>query len=173
MTTATKSEMQAIGNREELEKLTIPSLLRLATVMNVRGRWKMKKEQLVDILAGRPKLERKAVTVKKAVKQNTLEEVLATEEEWAEKAPKEAVTKNKHDYIESAKIGTIIAFKVTDKKALSGKIEEIGKSQFLVKTKNGVLFTVKKENVLWVKTTSRWPKGVYLALKGEARTSGH
>ncbi len=72
----------------------------------------------------------------------------------------------KKKYVENAKIGTIIAFKVNDTKVISGKIEEITKTGFVVKTKNGVRFMVRKKNVIWVKTGQRWPKGVYLALKG-------
>lgn len=81
-----------------------------------------------------------------------------------------SLPKPKAEYIDNAKIGTIIAFTVNKSKVLSGMIEEIHKSDFLVRTKSGVLFTVRKKNVLWVRTGKRWPRGVYLAMKGE--TSG-
>lgn len=61
-----------------------------------------------------------------------------------------------------------IAFKVTPKKALSGKVLQVNESNVEVATKNGIKFTVEKKNILWVKTGSRWPKGVYLLLKGES-----
>ena len=76
-------------------------------------------------------------------------------------------TKSKTNYIENTEVGMLVAFKVNEKKALSGKIEEIKSNKFIVRTKKGVLFSVLKKNILWVKTTDRWPKGIYLALKGE------
>jgi hypothetical protein len=74
---------------------------------------------------------------------------------------------SKESYLRNITIGTLIAFKIKETKMLSGKIEEIHKSDYLVETKNGVRFTVPRANVAWVKTGPRWPKGIYLALRGE------
>jgi len=94
-------------------------------------------------------------------------------EEWGNDicisgSKKVVVGKCKSSYVDEATIGNIIAFSINETKALSGMIEEISSDSFVVKTKNGITFTVLKKNVLWVKTAGRWPRGIYLALKGEA-----
>ena len=75
--------------------------------------------------------------------------------------------KTKSSYVDEIKVGAIVAFSVNSK-AISGMVEEIHADSFLITTKNGVKFTVKKQNILWVKTNARWPRGVWLALKGDA-----
>lgn len=76
-------------------------------------------------------------------------------------------------YVDNIRIGVLVAFRVNDQKALSGKIEEIHVAGFVVKTKNGIRFNVRKKNIMWVKTGERWPKGVYLALKGVQEVEAH
>lgn len=88
--------------------------------------------------------------------------------------------KTKKDYVDDVKIGQIVAFKIIipvglngpEEKALSGMIKEIRKNTFIIETKNGTIFNVKKDDVIWVKTGKRFPKGVYLALKGKADING-
>jgi hypothetical protein len=75
---------------------------------------------------------------------------------------------NKESYLRNITIGVLVAFKINEAKMLSGKIEEIHKNEYIVETKTGVRFTVPRSNIAWVKTGPRWPKGVYLALRGEA-----
>jgi len=72
----------------------------------------------------------------------------------------------KSSYINNATVGSLIAFKVNETKMLSAKIEEVGSNNFVVMTKNGIRFNVLHRDVTWVKTGDRWPKGIYLALKG-------
>jgi len=78
-----------------------------------------------------------------------------------------ATKKMKSSYVDEIKVSDIVAFSVNSK-AISGMVEEIHADSFLIATKNGVKFTVKKQNILWVKTNARWPRGVWLALKGDA-----
>lgn len=176
--------------KKAMENMTVKKLLEIAKDLNVIGRHDMKKEQLMDaILAAQPKeqamptaiiIESKMVVVevpvdKQSKQQANVEHDLAQggKEEWdwlPTVACDVAISKPKDNYIDSAKIGTIIAFKINDTKVISGMIEEVvseGK-EFKVRTKNGVKFMVKRKNIVWVKTGDRWPKGVYLALKGEA-----
>ena len=112
------------------------TLLFMAKELNIIGRHSMRKQQLVEAI--------EALVLKKG----------------------DDNLKQKDEYIENARIGTIVAFKVNESKTISGKIEEIHKNDFVVETKNGVKFTVRKRNVIWVKTGDRWPKGVFEALKG-------
>lgn len=129
-----------------IETLTVKQLLEVAKDAGIIGRHAMKKDQLIEaILKVTPKEEEPVV----------------------EKAPE------KESYIDNARIGVLIAFKVSGTKALSGMVEEIHQQGFVVKTKNGVRFTVKRKDVMWVKTGNRWPRGVYLALKGESASEGY
>lgn len=143
--------------REQLLKMKVSELLAIAKDYSVPGRHNMRKDQLVA-----------------AIVENQPEN-LEEKSEGHGRDRKPAVSGavpcmnvgNKIDYVEHAKIGTLVAFKVNETKVLSGMIEEIHKAAFVVNTKAGIRFTVIKNNVIWVKTGKRWPKGVYLALKGE------
>ncbi len=77
----------------------------------------------------------------------------------------------KIEYVDSLVNGQLIAFKIGSgdkEKVISGMVKEVNNSYVITETKNGVKFNVKKKNIIWVKTGERWPKGVYLALKGKA-----
>lgn len=79
------------------------------------------------------------------------------------------MSENKRNYVETAELGTIIAFTGFDGKVRSAKIVDRNDEDkwFKAVTKYGAEFTIKYENILWVKTGKRWPKGVYMLLKGK------
>lgn len=70
-------------------------------------------------------------------------------------------------YVEQAKVGTIIAFRTDNDKVISAAIKKKSTKnrKFLVETKYGVEYKILFEDVLWVKTNKRWPKGIYLLFK--------
>lgn len=132
-------------NLEELEKMTVKQLRTEAKDLKLKGYSHLKKRYLIIIILDK-------------LKEIENEAVLST------KQAKDCCKQTKNDYIERIKIGSIIAFKIYNK-AISGKIKQIG-SNFLVETKNGKTFAIKKEDILWVKTGSRWPRFVFEMLKG-------
>ena len=132
--------------RTLLEENTTKELLCIAKELGIVGRHEMRKQQLVNAIA--------EVEDKKELSKELPEE--------------ETLKRPKSDYVDNARVGIIIAFKVNEQRMLSGMIREIHSHEFIVETKNGVRFNVKFKNVAWVKTGDRWPKGVYLALKGES-----
>ena len=77
--------------------------------------------------------------------------------------------KTKQSYINSLEPEQLIAFKHGDR-LISAKVAEVNReadeviSVFVV-TKNGSRYIVKPEDISWVKTGSRWPAGIYNALK--------
>lgn len=167
-------------SREALAKKTAKDLLVIAKELVIVGRHDMRKDELINAIVSKlaveaMEAESKVVTksctsVVKNTNTRTFEHDLAIghKEEWDNTPLKKCDERRPRDaYINNAKVGTLIAFKVNDTKALSGKIEAISKNSFEVRTKSGVKFTVKKSNVMWVKTTDRWPSGVYHALRGE------
>ena len=76
---------------------------------------------------------------------------------------------SKMDRVVTAPIGTLIAFyEPGTTKLNTAKITNRNKSKKLIKceTQYGKEFVISFENVVWVKTGSRWPKGIYQVLKG-------
>lgn len=76
---------------------------------------------------------------------------------------------SKIDRINNAPIGTLIAFyEPGTNKANTAKITNRNKKKGLIKceTQYGKEFIVPFDNIMWVKTGNRWPRGVYQLLKG-------
>ena len=71
----------------------------------------------------------------------------------------------KAKYIDNLQAGQILAFR-SGESVISGKVISLNKF-ITVETKNGTQFVIKNEDIVWVKTGQRWPKGVFKALKGE------
>lgn len=75
---------------------------------------------------------------------------------------------NKLRYIEEASIGTLLAFRTETGKVKSAMIvnRSTKSKKFKVETKYGLQHVVHFDDVVWVRTNKRWPKGVYNLLKG-------
>lgn len=75
---------------------------------------------------------------------------------------------NKLRYIEEAAIGTLLAFRTETGKVKSAMIvnRSTKSKKFKVETKYGLQYVVHFDDVIWVRTNKRWPKGVYNLLKG-------
>ena len=129
---------------ENLEKKTRDELRVIAKELDIKGRGHMTKEQLVQAIAS------------------------ATGGEAAETSDDVSSGSNKMKYVENAEIGTIVAFKLPDGRVKSAKIERRSTSRCKLKlvTQYGAEFVVPYEDIIWVRTTKRWPKGVYNLLKG-------
>lgn len=91
----------------------------------------------------------------------------------------EAVSNKKHTaaiidmeqkmpYIEQAAIGTIIAFRLPNGKVKSAKVikKSTKNRRFMAETEYNAQYVVDYDNVVWVRTGTRWPRGVYKLLKG-------
>ena len=74
----------------------------------------------------------------------------------------------KKSYIENVKIGTLVAFKSLTGKVKSAKVvkRSTKNRKLKVETKYGAEFVISYDDVVWVRTNKRWPKGVYQLLKG-------
>lgn len=74
---------------------------------------------------------------------------------------------NKRRYVEQAKIGSIVAFRLSSGKVISAAITKKSTKgrKFMVETKYGVEHKISFDDVLWVRTNKRWPKGIYLLFK--------
>lgn len=72
--------------------------------------------------------------------------------------------KTKQEYISNICAGNIVAFKREDL-MFSGKVIEVSEDKVTIQTPNNSIFYVERENVVWVKIGTKWPVGIYNALK--------
>lgn len=124
-------------NREELSKKKVRELMKLATSLGIKGAWGMKKEDLIN-------------------------EIIAA---TAVTSHAEEMDKNKR--IQNAPLGTIVAFKAPGGRVRSAKIKlrSTANKRLMVVTEYDAEYNISYDDVIWVKSGKRWPKGVYNLLK--------
>ena len=160
-------------SREELLAKTKDEVSAIAKDFGVTrsiGSKRKTKEQLVDEIMEKQNPQSKTETVEvededwqqpeieKEVTEVVAEEIL-TPEQKAER---------RKSYVENVQIGTLVAFKSITGKVKSAKVvKRSSKNRRLkVETKYGAEFVIPYDDVIWVRTNKRWPKGVYQLLKG-------
>lgn len=72
--------------------------------------------------------------------------------------------KTKQYNLENLMVGQLVAFKNGDK-MISAKVTNIYQDTIEVESRNGSVYFINREEIAWVKTGSRWPTGIYNALK--------
>ena len=169
-----KSMCMVISKREELSNMLVVDLRNMASTYGIKNVKKYKKQELVDmiceIIYGQtPTVVDEEVSV--AVEEDDNNSVETETDELSE----EEIAERRMPYVENAPIDTIVAFKLPTGKAKSAKI--INKStknrKLKVETAYGAQFIIPYDSVIWVKTGTRWPKGVYNLLKGNHNGSGY
>lgn len=160
------------------EKLTVKELREVAKNLNISGRWDMTKAQLIEAITRAEGEKANVGGITKVIDNNvnesaTDEKVIDNknhvEAETNEEVPASKVNiEQKQKYLNNIQIGTIVAFKLSDNKAKSAKVvkKSTKNRKLQVETSYGAQYIIPFENVIWVKTGSRWPKGVYNMLKG-------
>ena len=126
-------------------------------------------EELKAVLAETEETESPFEKMAKEQADDEWDEVLEIPKEWGPIA-----AKPKTAYIDRLEPGTMIAFKLRPDKMISGIVSSVtrdisskGIVEVQVQTKNGQVHKIVEEAISWVKTGSRWPRGVYLALRGD------
>ena len=169
-----KSMGMVISKREELSNMLVVDLRNMASTYGIKNVKKYKKQELVDmiceIIYGQtPTVVDEEVSV--AVEEDDNNIVETETDELSE----EEIAERRMPYVENAPIDTIVAFKLPTGKVKSAKI--INKStknrKLKVETAYGAQFIIPYDSVIWVKTGTRWPKGVYNLLKGNHNGSGY
>lgn len=132
-------------NKEELQIHTQRELAKLATTLGIKGAHDMKKADVVNAIL----------------------------EVDSQKDSSDSSKESKMHYVENAQIGTIVAFRCKNGKVKSAKIEKCSSKNRKLKvvTQYGLEFIISFEDVVWVKTGSRWPRGVFELLKGKAKSN--
>ena len=166
-------------SRSFLESKTRKELREIATELAITGRWDMTKQQLIDAILGA-----------KEVKVNECEEESAKDEckvdnhecenvETEDKVENESVNvnvnmKQKMTYVENVNIGTIVAFRLSNGKVKSAMVtkKSTKNRKLKLETDYGAEYIISFDDVVWVRTGKRWPKGVYKLLKGQVNANG-
>ena len=169
-----KSMSMVISKREELSNMLVVDLRNMASTYGIKNVKKYKKQELVDMICEiidgqKPTVVDEEVSV--VVEEDDNNSVETETDELSE----EEIAERRMPYVENAPIDTIVAFKLPTGKVKSAKI--INKStknrKLKVETAYGAQFIIPYDSVIWVKTGTRWPKGVYNLLKGNHNGSGY
>lgn len=154
-------------SKENLQNKTCKELRELAKVMNISGRWGMTKKQLIDAILG----AEKNVEVTESAKEN--DKVDNPDAEVENKIENKSTNidvdfEGKMQRIKAIEIGTLVAFKLSNGKVKSAKVtrKSSKNSRLQVETEYGASYIINYEDVIWVRSGKRWPRGVYMMLKG-------
>lgn len=156
--------------REELNMLNVENLRKYASSIKVKKIRTYKKPELIEeVIRVQHEIEEEFGTEEelRALKVESEKEVEDLKEDNVE-----AVEPNNNDcddidskrlsYIENAPVGTIVAFKIGTKvKSAMIVNRSSGRKKLKLETAYGKVFVVDYSDILWVRTSKRWPKGIY------------
>jgi hypothetical protein len=167
-------EVIFMARMKEYAELTVKELRDKAKVLNISGRWDMTKPQLIEAIVRAEKTEDEepeSATDEIAIDNDNAN--VDVEIETKEEKSVNINMEQKQKYLDNIQIGALVAFKVSETKAKSAKvIKKSTKSRkLMVETSYGATHVIPFEDVLWVRTGARWPKGVYNMLKGIGGTN--
>lgn len=160
-------------SREQLAEMKVAELKSICKengIKHYNGKNRYTKQQMIDAIVEfseeEQQEEQQVEKQEKKFEDNPkVKESKEVEEEV--KNTEDAESKRKA-YVENIAIGTIVAFRTQNGKVKSAKV--INKSskyrKLKLETKYGAKYIVGYEDVIWVKTGKRFPRGVYNLLKG-------
>ena len=168
--------LQSGFDRQQLESKTVEELRKICKECGIsyheNGK-KIKKAQMIERLLevtigtdegdNDKKIETKILSLSDEI----LKDVGKDECEAGNAEEEAEKLERKMKYIEQAKIGTLVAFKTSNGNVISAMIKKKSTKgrKFMVETKYGVEHKISFDDVLWVRTNKRWPKGIYLLFK--------
>lgn len=162
------------SKRTELEAMKAEELRQMCKNMGIsfyKGKSRLTKAEMIDKLLCEVENNGEEVVEAndKSVEQAKSEPVKSQEEIEAEEAAKLAM---RAKYIEEAKVGTIIAFRLESGKVISAMIvkKSTKNRKFKVETKYGAEHIVLFDEILWVRTNKRWPKFIYNLFKENVKS---
>lgn len=164
-------------SRENLQKKTCKELRELAKELNISGRWDMTKDQLIDAILGAEVVENtnESESAKDECKVDNQENVVEVEDKVEkESANVDVDMAQKMPYIENIEIGTLVAFRLSNGKVKSAKVtrKSTKNRKLKLETDYGAEYIVSFNDIVWVRTGKRWPRGVYKLLKGLVDDNG-
>lgn len=171
-------------SREILESKTKKELRAIATELEITGRWDMTKPQLIEAILRANSVECNEENIVNENSQSAKDEhkvdnrecenVEAEDKVENESANVKVNMEQKMSYIENIDIGTIVAFRLSNGKAKSAKVtrKSTKNRKLKVETDYGAEYIISYDDVIWVRTGKRWPRGVYQLLKGQVNANG-
>lgn len=144
--------MQSLEQRkDELLKLTKKDIMSIAKDLGIQrynGKTSLKKLDIIN-----------SILSKEYDNIQSKEFKDMTEEEKVEK---------KKRYVETVNVGILVAFKTPNGKYKSAMVIKRSTKRRLLKvvTKYEKEYIISFDDVIWVRTGTRWPRGVYQLLKG-------
>lgn len=172
-------------SKEILEAKTKKELRAIATEMQITGRWDMTKEQLIDAILRAKSAENseqenvvdenpQSAKDECKVDNHESEDVEAEDKVENESANVKVNMEQKMSYIENIDIGTIVAFRLSNGKVKSAKVtrKSTKNRKLKLETDYGAEYIISYEDIVWVRTGKRWPRGVYKLLKGQVDANG-
>ena len=163
-------------SKENLQNKTCKELRELAKGMNISGRWDMTKEQLIDAILGAEAVQTtdKSESAKDECKVDNHGVAEVEDKVEKESASVEVDMKQKMPYIENIEIGTLVAFRLSNGKVKSAKVtrKSTKNRKLKLETDYGAEYIVSYDDIVWVRTGKRWPRGVYKLLKGLVDENG-
>lgn len=163
-------------SKENLQNKTCKELRELAKDMNISGRWDMTKDQLIDTILGAEVLKKndESESAKDECKIDNHDVVEVEDKVEKESASVDVDMAQKMPYIENIEIGTLVAFRLSNGRVKSAKVtrKSTKNRKLKLETDYGAEYIVSFDDIVWVRTSKRWPRGVYKLLKGLADENG-
>ena len=160
-------EVIYMARMKEYAELTVKELRDKAKVLNISGRWDMTKPQLIEAIVRAENAEAKES--ESATEEITIDnDEINVETEIKRENSVSINREQKQKYLDNIQIGALGAFKVSETKAKSAKVikKSTKQKKLMVETSYGATSVISFDDVLWVRTGNRWPRGVYNMLKG-------
>lgn len=158
-------------SKESLQRKTCKELRELAKERNISGRWEMTKDQMIEAILGAEVVKNTEET--ESAKDENKVDNLTNNVEVEDKVEKKSTNveydmKQKMPYIENIEIGALVAFRLSNGKVKSAKVmrKSTKNRKLKLETDYGAEYIVSFDDILWVRTGKRWPKGIYRLLKG-------
>lgn len=145
---------------ETLQSKNCKELREIAKGLKIQGRWDMTKEELItNIMAASENVKSDADEIND---QSAIDECKTDDQVHIN-------MEQKMRYIENVELGTIVAFRLANGRVKSAKVvKKSTKSRKLkLETNYNAEYIVSYDDIIWVRTGKRWPKGVYELLKGK------
>lgn len=164
-------------SKEILKRKTCKELRDLAKELEITGRWEMNKDQLIDAIIAKKQVD----TILGAKEVKNTDENKSAKDEYKVDNQNDVETESKNEnksvnidmaqkmqYIENIKIGTLVAFRLSNGKVKSAKVtrKSTNSRKLKLETNYGAEYIISFDDVLWVRSGKRWPKGIYNLLKG-------
>lgn len=169
-------------SKENLQNKTCKELRELAKELNIPDRWDMTKDQLIDAILRAEVVENTEVVEnanesESAKDKYKIDNHNAVEVEGNTEKKSASVNVDmarKMPYIENVEIGTLVAFRLSNGKVKSAKVirKSTKNRKLKLETNYGAKYIVSYDDIIWVRTGKRWPRGVYNLLKGLVNENG-